>query len=75
MADNSGKENIADGLVAGPSFAKAPSLSPVKTSRRTRSKSIGPGGLGALEEPALKESSGNRRKAGARSPAPWSRDC
>lgn len=67
-----GKENIADGLMAGTSF-RAPSLSPKKaalaalspkkSSRKTRSKSIGPGGLGALEEPALKESTGNRRKS------------
>ncbi|KAF2192308.1 Spc7-domain-containing protein [Zopfia rhizophila CBS 207.26] len=63
MASDLGKENIADGLVASLSFNKAPTLSPKKTSKRTRSKSIGPGGLGALEEPALKESSGNRRKS------------
>jgi kinetochore protein Spc7/SPC105 len=64
MATDSSKENIADGLVAGLSF-KAPSLSPKKTARKTRSKSIGPGGLAALEQPvlsALKESNGNRRK-------------
>lgn len=63
MANNTGKENIADGLVAGPVFTKAPSLSPRKSSRKMRSKSIGPGGLDALEEHALKESSGNRRKS------------
>jgi kinetochore protein Spc7/SPC105 len=62
MASGTGKENIADGLVAGLSFSKAPQLSPRKSSRKTRSKSIGPGGLDALEETALKESSGNRRK-------------
>ena len=45
MAGSAGKENIADGLVAGSSFRKASSLSPAKSSRRTRSKSIGPGGL------------------------------
>ncbi|KAF2476553.1 Spc7-domain-containing protein [Lindgomyces ingoldianus] len=61
MASSTGKENIADGLIASSSFAKAPSLSPKKSSRKTRSKSIGPGGLGVLEEPALKESTGNRR--------------
>jgi kinetochore protein Spc7/SPC105 len=65
MASDSGKENIADGLVAYPSLGKVPELSPRKSSRKTRSKSIGPGGLDAFEEPALKESSGNRRKVGA----------
>jgi hypothetical protein len=65
------KDNIADGLIANGSF-RAPSqspkksaLSPKKTARKTRSKSIGPGGLGELEAPslkALKESTGNRRK-------------
>lgn len=64
MAQPDGKENIADGLIANTSF-KAPALSPKKSSRKTRSKSIGPGGLGELEAPALKESSGNRRKVGA----------
>ncbi|ORY05302.1 hypothetical protein BCR34DRAFT_604585, partial [Clohesyomyces aquaticus] len=63
MASNTGKENIADGLVASASFSKAPSLSPKKSTRKTRSKSIGPGGLGALEEPALRETTGNRRKS------------
>ncbi|KAF2270826.1 Spc7-domain-containing protein [Lojkania enalia] len=63
MASDSGKENIADGLVAGSSFTAPAALSPKKSSRRTRSKSIGPGSLGTLEEPALKESSGNRRKS------------
>jgi len=62
MAKDMGKENIADGLVATSAFAKAPSLSPKKSSRKTRSKSIGPGGLRSLEEPPLKESTGNRRK-------------
>ncbi|KAJ4373947.1 hypothetical protein N0V83_002686 [Neocucurbitaria cava] len=62
MAQPDGKENIADGLIANTSF-KAPALSPRKSSRKTRSKSIGPGGLGELEAPALKESSGNRRKS------------
>lgn len=62
MASGAGKENIADGLVAGLSFGKTTQLSPRKSSRKTRSKSIGPGGLDALEETALKESSGNRRK-------------
>ncbi|KAF2643348.1 Spc7-domain-containing protein [Massarina eburnea CBS 473.64] len=70
----SGKENIADGLVSGAGSGsgsgsgsgtsfKAPSLSPKKAARKTRSKSIGPGGLGVLDEPPLKESSGNRRKS------------
>ncbi|KAF1834168.1 Spc7-domain-containing protein [Decorospora gaudefroyi] len=69
MAQTDGKENIADGLVANGSF-KAPSqspkksaLSPTKSSRKTRSKSIGPGGLGEADAPALKESTGNRRKS------------
>ncbi|KAF2823533.1 Spc7-domain-containing protein [Ophiobolus disseminans] len=62
MANTDGKENIADGLIANTSF-KAPALSPRKSSRKTRSKSIGPGGLGDLEAPALKASSGNRRKS------------
>ncbi|KAF2022014.1 Spc7-domain-containing protein [Aaosphaeria arxii CBS 175.79] len=68
MANGSGKENIADGLVAAPTSSapsrnRSSSLSPKKSARRTRSKSIGPGGLNALEEPALKESKGNRRKS------------
>jgi len=60
-----GKENIADGLIANGSFKastqplKKAALSPKK---KTRSKSIGPGGLGELEAPPLKESFGNRRK-------------
>ena len=58
MADARANDNIADGLVAA-----APSLPAKKTARATRSKSIGPGGLGELEAPALKESSGNRRKS------------
>lgn len=62
MADN--KENIADGLVANASFhAPEPAPSPKKTARKSRSKSIGPGGLGELDAPALKESNGNRRKS------------
>ncbi|KAF2202582.1 Spc7-domain-containing protein [Delitschia confertaspora ATCC 74209] len=63
MASDLNKENIADGLVAGSSFSKAPALSPRKSGRKTRSKSIGPGGLGSLEEAPLKESAGNRRKS------------
>lgn len=62
MAGTTGKENIADGLTANTSFKSPSGLSPKKSSRKTRSKSIGPGGLGELEVPALKESSGNRRK-------------
>lgn len=68
MAQTGGKENIADGLTAKGSF-RAPSqspnksaLSPKKSSRKTRSKSIGPGGLEELEAPPLKETAGNRRK-------------
>lgn len=62
MANTDGKENIADGLLAN-TKSKAAASSPVKSSRKARSKSIGPGGLGELEAPALKESSGNRRKS------------
>jgi hypothetical protein len=62
MANTDSKENIAEGLVANPK-AKATNAFPVKSSRKARSKSIGPGGLGELEAPALKESSGNRRKS------------
>jgi kinetochore protein Spc7/SPC105 len=62
MATTDGKENIADGLIAK-AKSKRSSASPVKTSRKARSKSIGPGGLGELEAPALKESTGNRRKS------------
>ena len=63
MAHNDEKENIADGLVANASF-KASSLSPKKSApkKKTRSKSIGPGGLEQADEPVLKASSGNRRK-------------
>jgi kinetochore protein Spc7/SPC105 len=62
MAATEGKENIADGLIANVK-PKAARTSPVKSSRKARSKSIGPGGLGELEVPALKESNGNRRKS------------
>jgi kinetochore protein Spc7/SPC105 len=62
MAVTNGKENIADGLIA-PTNIKSTAASPAKSSRKARSKSIGPGGLGELEAPALKESSGNRRKS------------
>ncbi|KAF2131921.1 Spc7-domain-containing protein [Dothidotthia symphoricarpi CBS 119687] len=58
MTNAHGRDNIADGLVAT-SF----SLSPKKSLRKTRSKSIGPGGVGELDAPALKESNGNRRKS------------
>ncbi|KAF2747625.1 Spc7-domain-containing protein [Sporormia fimetaria CBS 119925] len=63
MASDTGKENIADGLIVTGLFKKAPSLSPRKSSRRARSKSIGPGGLEVPEQSALKETSGNRRKS------------
>jgi hypothetical protein len=62
MAVTNGKENIADGLIAQ-TKPKATASSPTKSSRKARSKSIGPGGLGELEAPALKESTGNRRKS------------
>jgi kinetochore protein Spc7/SPC105 len=61
MAHTDGKENIADGLVAK-ALPSASSTSPKKAARKTRSKSIGPGGLAELEEPPLKASNGNRRK-------------
>jgi kinetochore protein Spc7/SPC105 len=68
MADTDAKENIADGLIAKTSLTApvsfdAPALSPRKPSRKTRSKSIGPGGLTESETPTLKQSSGNRRKS------------
>lgn len=62
MANTDGKENIAEGLIAN-TKPKAVISSPAKSSRKARSKSIGPGGLGELEAPALKESNGNRRKS------------
>ena len=55
------KENIAEGLSAGPSLNNAPALFSKKTGKKVRSKSIGPGALGAFDAP-LKEDSGNRRK-------------
>ena len=61
MSADFDKENIAEGLSAGPSLNNAPALSPKKTGKKVRSKSIGPGALGALDAP-LKEDSGNRRK-------------
>jgi len=76
MAHSGGKDNIADGLIAPTTkntftAPKAPpTLSPKKTARKSRSKSIGPGGLGDLETPALKESAGNRRKVGLNRVAP-----
>ncbi|KAF2440286.1 Spc7-domain-containing protein [Karstenula rhodostoma CBS 690.94] len=65
MATDDAKENIADGLGAGLSFKTPSELSPKKTRKKTRSKSIGPSGLSTLEEKpsALKESNGNRRKS------------
>jgi len=62
MANTDGKENIAAGLIANPK-PKPVISSSAKSSRKARSKSIGPGGLGELEAPALKESNGNRRKS------------
>jgi kinetochore protein Spc7/SPC105 len=62
MANTDGKENIADGLITNLK-PKSAATSPLKSSRKARSKSIGPGGLGELEAPALKETSGNRRKS------------
>jgi hypothetical protein len=68
MAQTGAKDNIADGLFANTSFKapaqspKNPAPSPKKSSRKTRSKSIGPGGLEELDAPPLKETAGNRRK-------------
>lgn len=58
MSAEHNKENIADGLsVASPT--KSSALSPKKSGgRKTRSKSIGPGGF----DVPLKETGGNRRK-------------
>ncbi|KAF2834301.1 Spc7-domain-containing protein [Patellaria atrata CBS 101060] len=60
MSADQNKENIADGLVIATTKTKSPAASPVKHAKKTRSKSIGPGGL---EETHLKESTGNRRKS------------
>lgn len=62
MANDDARENIADGLVSFKAPLQPPASSPKK--KKTRSKSIGPSGLGALDEKpsALKESNGNRRK-------------
>ena len=62
MTSPEDKENIADGLLSSAPLKVPQTLSPRKPSRKTRSKSIGPGGLGDLEAPALKQSNGNRRK-------------
>jgi kinetochore protein Spc7/SPC105 len=61
MATDLDKENIAAGLTAASALKTTPSLPPKKPAKKTRSKSIGPGGLGAPDEP-LTENSGNRRK-------------
>ncbi|KAK8165134.1 Spc7 kinetochore protein-domain-containing protein [Phyllosticta citrichinensis] len=58
MSADLDKENIAEGLSVGATADKS-ALSPKKSGRKTRSKSIGPGGL----EVPLKENSGNRRKS------------
>ncbi|EON62519.1 hypothetical protein W97_01742 [Coniosporium apollinis CBS 100218] len=58
MAVETDKENIADGLRAD-LFTKRASVSPKKPTKKTRSKSIGPGGLDA----PLKEDTANRRKS------------
>ena len=62
MASDDAKENIADGLMSFKAPTQPPAQSPKK--KKSRSKSIGPSGLGALEgrPSALKESNGNRRK-------------
>ena len=53
------KENITDNLVLDVPAFKPPQLSPAKKpAKKSRSKSIGPGGLDAV----LKPDSGNRRK-------------
>lgn len=62
MASDDAKENIADGLISFKLPTQPPAQSPKK--KKSRSKSIGPSGIGALEgrPSALKESNGNRRK-------------
>ncbi|KAL5113896.1 hypothetical protein ACEQ8H_008217 [Pleosporales sp. CAS-2024a] len=62
MANTNGNADIAEGLTTS-SKPRAKNPSPAKSTRKARSKSIGPGGLGELEAPTLKESSGNRRKS------------
>jgi len=57
MESDSGKENIAEGLIA-PEVTKDDSTSPLKPNKKSRSLSLGPGAL----KTALKEDSGNRRK-------------
>ena len=53
------KENIADSLVLDVPIFKPPQLSPAKKpAKKSRSKSIGPGGLDAV----LRPDTGNRRK-------------
>ena len=57
------KENIADDLVLDAPMFKPPQLSPTKKpAKKSRSKSIGPGGLDVPLEVPLKAHSGNRRK-------------
>ncbi|KAF1990425.1 Spc7-domain-containing protein [Aulographum hederae CBS 113979] len=57
MSTEMDKENIADGMLD--SSPKSSASSPRKSSLRSRSKSIGPGGLTV----PLREESGNRRKS------------
>ncbi|KAF2085161.1 Spc7-domain-containing protein [Saccharata proteae CBS 121410] len=59
MSADFDKENIADGLHVDINAKEAPVLSPKKSGRKSRSKSIGPGGL----DVPLKENAGNRRKS------------
>jgi hypothetical protein len=59
------KENIAEGLDI--SSALKPSLSARSSNRKSRSKSIGPGGTAIETGAPLKEDHGNRRKVGSSS--------
>ncbi|KAK3076192.1 hypothetical protein LTS18_013659, partial [Coniosporium uncinatum] len=58
MSTDMDKENIAEGMLTVGTL-KAPTLSPKKSGMRSRSQSIGPGGLNV----PLKEDAGNRRKS------------
>jgi len=57
MSADMDKENIAEGMLTTAAL-KAPTPSPKKSGMRSRSQSIGPGGLIV----PLKEDAGNRRK-------------
>jgi len=57
MSTDMDKENIAEGMLTADTL-KAPTLSPKRSGMRSRSQSIGPGGLNV----PLKQDAGNRRK-------------